>query len=372
MRTTLHILHTDFDYNPQQLVDIFGRIFADHLRQLGVSEPIGPRIKAQYNERGKTASWRAVCKTDLSAQEIANRETIKVKIRDAERSLNTPVPKPTAPKRNAPAPERNTPPTTVPRHTPDSQPSLLFTRSLPLSKQTPIALWAPEDPPRPKRRKLIHARQNVTARRHDTARRVVATDTLATPPTTAKKQVLQADKFSFARIHGTALQLSADQVAKTKEHISPVGANEAHPPLPGLFFRYWTKDSTEPSHNSDAGFVARKYFGRVTVQQSPAPCNVLDWTDIFYHIDRIGIEMEFESPYISVSNSLIWILRLALREAIDGHANGMVSVIDPELVGRKRCFYVPPFHRELKKRYQFTSGSWRYQGTHEWVVWKEV
>jgi hypothetical protein len=174
------------------------------------------------------------------------------------------------------------------------------------------------------------------------------------------------------RTQGTNLDLSPKKIASASQPLIPVPERLAHPPLSGLLYRYWVKNHNEP-HNSEAGFTARKFTGKVTIAQDPPHCSALCWTDVFYHIDRSGKTAGYLSPFISVSNALWWTLRLALKERrVNGATSARISVIDASALDQRGVYHVTPYHLELKKKYIFTEGSWFYNGFHEHICYKDI
>lgn len=96
-----------------------------------------------------------------------------------------------------------------------------------------------------------------------------------------------------------------------------------HPPLSGLFFRYFDSESVSQL-NSNGEFVAGRY-ARLNI--APAPPPSLDdpqryfWADLYLHINREPVH----TPFLSMSNHLFWILRLALKKSDRGIKDGKVS-----------------------------------------------
>jgi hypothetical protein len=67
-------------------------------------------------------------------------------------------------------------------------------------------------------------------------------------------------------------------------------------------------------------------------------------TDLTYlqHIDPLGKESGFDSPLVSVSSQLWWIVRLALKEMNNGAVNGRISVIDAGAMDPRSVFHALP------------------------------
>jgi hypothetical protein len=73
-----------------------------------------------------------------------------------------------------------------------------------------------------------------------------------------------------------------------------------------------------------------------------------------------------------MSNCLIWIMRLAYREAQSGTRDGKVTLISPAHLDRKRVFHLLPFTRQLRTTYLMDDGSWPYGAKHEVLAWHEI
>ncbi|KAF7187434.1 hypothetical protein HII31_11323 [Pseudocercospora fuligena] len=401
MRVFLHVLHTDFTYSKAQNAIIFRSVFADDVQQYGATnERLQVIITAQVRERNQMRAkvWINICRTSLDAAELERRERFRALIQAAATSskghgtcrtelgpsstVSALRPQIKASKataaRSSPVPETVLPPR--------NDETLQAKPPMPLSKQAPIGVWAPQSPPdededelcsAAPQSKLLNTGFNARALVPVIARQQSVRTKLSLPATSSQRQrisvnVASAQKVHFTQTHGTVINITPKKLAQITKDLVPVSAQEAHPLMSGLVFRYWAEDGSS-GLNSENGFTARKYANRVNFNQPPPLCTSLDWSDLFYHIDRIGIQKEFESPFISVSNSLIWIIRLALKEIDDKPGcKGRISVIDARGLARGSLYYVPPYHREMKKSFEFTAGSWRYAGTHEFIVWKEI
>lgn len=175
---------------------------------------------------------------------------------------------------------------------------------------------------------------------------------------------------TFQQTTGLTVRISSKNLEKTYGNLDPIPDAQAHPvrTRTGLFFRYTDAD-VEP-FDSKAGFVARRYRGRVKMYQEPPA--TLDWTDVFHHVDPTGKTIGYDSPYVSVSDVFWWTYRLALKEMERGVSNGQISVVDAAALDPRGVYHLLPYHRQLKKKHEFTRGAWNYAGTHEYLCWKEI
>lgn len=246
----------------------------------------------------------------------------------------------------------------------------------PLSRRSAVGTWNPDDDsenegPTPKRRKTpfhVCASPSTPRVRSVDHRRAIPTS-VQTPQ---KQKRPTAPKVGFQQAHGTVIQWTPQKIAKAQEDLPEVLGAEAHPPMNGLLFRYFIDDPKEP-RNSKNGFIARKYGkAKVNFNQPPPPCNKLDWEEVFYHIDRSGKTIEWPSIFVSTSNNLLWTLQKARKELKQHPDTLRIAVIDAHSLDRKSVYHVRPYHRRLVKKGEFTDGSWRYAGTHEFLVHKKI
>ncbi|EME87268.1 uncharacterized protein MYCFIDRAFT_75134 [Pseudocercospora fijiensis CIRAD86] len=341
MRVFLHVLYTDFTYSKSENAIIFSSVFGDEVRQHGATnDRLQVLMTAQIRERNQMRAkiWVDICRTSLDAAELERRERFRAKIQEIA---------PSSKGHSTRRPQLGTSCTT-----PALRPPSKASRAIDPTSRALVPVIRRQQPVQNRNRITSLAKQ--------------------TPSPKRSNNVTAVQKVQFTQFHGNVIDVTPKNRAQITKDLIPVQAQEAHPLMGGLVFRYWAKDRSS-GINSENGFVARKYANRVIFPQPPPSCTSLDWTELFYHIDRIGIQEKFESPYISVSNSMIWTIRLALREIEDNPGcQGRISVIDASSLARGSLYYVPPYHREMKKSFEFTAGSWRYAGTHEFIVWKEI
>ncbi|KAK3669326.1 hypothetical protein LTR78_010788 [Recurvomyces mirabilis] len=79
-----------------------------------------------------------------------------------------------------------------------------------------------------------------------------------------------------------------------------------------------------------------------------------------------------ETPFVSTSNLLVWILRLALNEAKEGRRDGQITVINGSRLERKHVYHALPMHRELCEKRAFEKGAWKYPGSHKFMVYHKI
>lgn len=60
-------------------------------------------------------------------------------------------------------------------------------------------------------------------------------------------------------------------------------------------------------------------------------------TDTKFSMDR---RME-KNPWISTCNKLVWIVQLAIKEAMKGASKGRIAIIDPAVIGKAAIFWAP-------------------------------
>lgn len=87
------------------------------------------------------------------------------------------------------------------------------------------------------------------------------------------------------------------------------------------------------------------------------------------HINRNPVS----SPFISVSISLFWVIREALKRQTRGNQGVRVVIINAEVADTTtRAYFVPPYTSELRNKGVFTKGAQRYRGSHEFVLWSHI
>lgn len=88
------------------------------------------------------------------------------------------------------------------------------------------------------------------------------------------------------------------------------------------------------------------------------------------HLNRNPVS----SPFISVSTTLFWVIRQALKQKANGKCrNPRITIIDAQVASvGSRAFYVPPYHQQLRNKKVFTKFAWTYRGTHEWLIYAHI
>ncbi|KAK5703930.1 hypothetical protein LTR97_002943 [Elasticomyces elasticus] len=168
---------------------------------------------------------------------------------------------------------------------------------------------------------------------------------------------------------GYTVRLTPKEYAKTQGGQLPVPDSKAHPlPTGSLLFRYWDENSQCPI--KDGGLKAKRFAVR-HLAPPPLPKSdsvYFDWNDLHAHLNRDKTETSF----VSTSNCLVWVLRLALKEAKRGVQGGRIAIIDGDRLPKDQVLHAAPFLRELRKTFSFTDGAWRYPATHEFVVYAKI
>ncbi|GAB7353640.1 hypothetical protein MBLNU459_g4052t2 [Dothideomycetes sp. NU459] len=161
--------------------------------------------------------------------------------------------------------------------------------------------------------------------------------------------------------------LIGPNVIQTYRYV-PVTAEEAHPPLPALLYRY--SDEKSYGVNDSQGFVASAL---AYIQGGCPPPPSAEDPNIFWFFENHLNRNPVSSPFISVSFSLFWVVRQALKQAAKGVRCGRITIINAQVAGAgNRAFFVPPFHQQLKNKKVFTRYAWTYRGSHEFVIWGAI
>ncbi|KAK4547132.1 hypothetical protein LTR36_001353 [Oleoguttula mirabilis] len=167
---------------------------------------------------------------------------------------------------------------------------------------------------------------------------------------------------------GYSMYLTPSEYEETEKDLVPPTEAAAHPPASALLFRYWTDASQ--SKLIQGQFKAGRFR---TINIAPPPLPKLGsphfpLSDFFMHLNR----NEVASPFISTSNFLLWIVRLAAKKAASGVTGGFISIIDATQLEERNVFHVPPFHASLCKKRPFERGAHYYHGSHEFMVYHEI
>lgn len=389
MKYALYTLDSHHHLSAAQVTAVFKRIFEREVSEWVVTdERLQFLIKTHLYE-GKTQrsrQWRDIYSTATKPEDIASRRVVEAMIQQTMSSMDKMPAVPAAATTTTATTTTTTTGTTGIAHSsrhPNSRSPYNTSAApktpvpAPLSKQAPIGSWDPaltddDDDiiavaPSPKRRRITS-----TIQHHPSADLSRQSRSVRTPQKRVKRP--SVPKVGFLQAHGTLIQWPRDKIEKAKHDLPEVPEVEAHPPQNGLLFRYYREDTIGSElRNSRNGFVARKFeFAKVDFNQPPPLCNQLDWVDVFYHIDRSGKKIDWPSVFVSTSNSLLWTLQKALKELNKNPGSIRISVIDAYVLDRKSVYHVLPYHRRLQLKGEFTDGSWRYPGTHEFLVYKRI
>ncbi|CAK1367151.1 hypothetical protein CB0940_10470 [Cercospora beticola] len=412
MQVTLHLLSTEFNLAGQNRADAFNTVFAKELAASGVVGGARPHVLyAQYYMRtkpDKAKCWLTICAEPTTQEEFDQREGLRGRIRQAMQNGSQAVQKGGQPKVSKATPRMVRVASSAPVHE-ETSVEVTF-RQLPLTPPSKVARPAPvqrdapsvASPPQKKRRVLpeqeahqlatpvtpavqqpefavSRARSKTTSalvpviNRSETLQQAL----LPSPTTVSRKFRKQSaiskprtptKKFEYWRNDGSKPRMSERRLEGLQQQVVPIPRDAAHPPATGLLFRYWV-ESDQPTHNSEEGFIARKYFQSNVVHFRPPKSSDVDLTDVFNHMDR---KLK-DTPFVSTCNRLVWSLRLALSEMRKGVRNGRITLIDPSKLDKRAVFWARPFHDELtQKMAPWSNGAQRYCGTYEFLVWGAI
>ncbi|KAF3931564.1 hypothetical protein ABW19_dt0208583 [Dactylella cylindrospora] len=133
-----------------------------------------------------------------------------------------------------------------------------------------------------------------------------------------------------------------------------------------LFFRY--TDDQSFGYNSPNLMRAGLY--RDIEMEVPEPPEIGD-TAFDVHAANHLNRKKIPTPMISVSNSLMWVLRKAnLSRKWANATNGRIAVIDPRYL--KKTYHVSDFIKGLCKRQPMIPAAHRYGGHYDILVWAEI
>lgn len=147
---------------------------------------------------------------------------------------------------------------------------------------------------------------------------------------------------------------------------------EAQGNIPTVFYRVYHDDSQ--GRNGPDGFISG-LFKHMHGGGFPPPPPFSDprvLYDVLYHMDR----KEIPSPFISVSITLNWVIRMALQAMKDGRQNVRVAVVDATIAAKgKAAFYAKAYHKSLcttDAAKPFRGLNWMYSGSHEYLIWANI
>ncbi|KAK4912392.1 hypothetical protein LTR49_019109 [Elasticomyces elasticus] len=341
MRSVVWLMRNPPKLDPPARTAVFNLMFKDDLASMGLPDGVdAKRLDGQYQERTKAKrakTWAPIITPSHS--EAALREALQVRIQKAAESLE----------------ERD-----IAGQTPADVTAAtlgMITRKRTRTNDSAARVDASDTPTPSKKRSVVSV--------------VIAgpsTPTVGNMVKRAKQPREHATK-RFTTVGGHSHWITPEEYVETQKPLIPVTKEDAFPPLTGsLLFRYWDSKSQCPL--VDGGFKSNRFAKR---NLTPPPLPELDsiyfpWDDILAHLDH----GETESPFISTSNYLVWVLRLALKQAARGARDGRITIIDSSRLPRKDVLHITPFHNELVKKRLFTNGAWRYPGTHEFIVYTKI
>ncbi|KAK6435148.1 hypothetical protein LTR95_008673 [Oleoguttula sp. CCFEE 5521] len=184
--------------------------------------------------------------------------------------------------------------------------------------------------------------------------------------TIQRKKAREGANVEYKRYDGTRLWLYQDEADVAILDLVAPSEESVRPPLPPLLFRYWDKNSQ--GLNSKDRFVCGRYKNAMT-RPRPAPAvSDLEWNDVAWHMDH----RTENTPFISTSSMLVWVLKKAMKGYKAGERTGHISVIDASKLDQEACYWVPPLHATLKKQKMFRKGGFNYVGSAEHLVWHEI
>jgi len=339
MRTAIWLMWPYLKLDRPTRTGIFNSMFSEQLESMGLTQGVTHgRLDVQYYEHQKPhGPWRSLL--DPQSSEIARRERENMldRILGAAAQLSISITR-------VPVDQQIALPVLALEAIPTAK-----KRSTDAEDQTAIAA--------PRKRRLTSVKAMITSE----GPALPPSDPLKTPkPGSASRTELYTDEA------GCSVWLSPLDFVKTHEVLQPVSWQEAHPPQSGgLLFRYWNETSQCPLING--GFKAKRFANR---HLAPPPLPESDsvyfpWDDLHAHLNRDKTETRF----ISTTNYLPWVVRLAIKEANRGKLDGRITMIDSSRLQPSQILHVPPFHKELRKKYAFTNAAWCYHGNHEFVVY---
>jgi hypothetical protein len=141
---------------------------------------------------------------------------------------------------------------------------------------------------------------------------------------------------------------------------------------PGLLFRTFSCQSTEESAQN----LRARDFMDVDMPIPSPPSN-----DDAYFWHRVGVHYrrtESGSPFLSTSNSLLWVVHKAIKQNqeqdLASHlVNINIMVLDPTIIKSTTDIFVGrSMYRECKHRGLIRQAHLRYQSACEYLVWAEI
>ncbi|KAK4507903.1 hypothetical protein PRZ48_001638 [Zasmidium cellare] len=333
LKLCLHLMHTDFDIQRAQRVQVFNIVFERYLTGCGLTEGAASNtIESQYGERRKptTRDWPSICQPPTTTADFEAREVLTERIRDALSTLKS-----TGGRR--PAKSTRVTPATAPERSRRAS-----AVAGPSTFRAAVAEASYQPPATPSRASRTSAMVVISTPTSKAIAAQLPTPTKSKSKSPRKRQD-PSPKVAVPRYDGSTFAVSPEVAAKVGTEVKQVPQLVAHPPLPALLFR--SVVSVTLKKNSEKGFWARKYY-KCNVRPSQPPKSIhLDMADVF---------------------------KLLIKELNVNEESGRLSVIDTSKLDRRAVFYARPFHDEICKVYAFSNGAHRYKGTYEYLVWRDV
>ncbi|KAK3695891.1 hypothetical protein LTR37_018296 [Vermiconidia calcicola] len=381
----LDILNRDFKLTPAAKTAIFANVFEDHVRQCGLQGVKKTQLSAQWGERNKPGAWHlfAMRQQADSLEATLRRDIMKERIANAAHQLgdnvslgtNTQLVQPasglaTPPassikrKRNqrTPAGRTSTPVYNDLDSTSQPRKRVRHLSAVVIPQQNSIAQTSP--PATPRTRKALQAPP--TLRTPQTPK---SSDASKTRRSRAKSARAGRTTIWHQIRPGVGAWLTPEEAEEVKLPLVYPSEHRAHPCHTGLFYRLWDDNSQSPL-DENGEFVAGQFKSMPLIPPPPPPtARFPAWNSIAAHLNRDPVH----TCWISVSNHLVWIIRVALVEARRGSKKS-ICVIDPQAIAhaRRNVFHAQPFHDALSKKRCFTDGAFWYHGQHEFLIYHKI
>lgn len=230
LKLCLHLLHTEFDLQRLQRVQVFNVVFERYLTSCGLSDgTTSNTIQSQYAERFKSAArdWASICQPPATTQDSEDRQALKARIHDALSTLES---------LNAP---RSTLPTQQHSHSGSrhSRPAATVTNLATTTRsgfREAFAEATYHPPSTPER--VTQPSAVVVIPKGPT---IIRSTQLPTPSKSKSPRSRQprSPKVAYKRNDGSTILISPRTFKAIEKRVQPVPEWKAHPPLPGLLFR---------------------------------------------------------------------------------------------------------------------------------------
>jgi hypothetical protein len=399
MLVCVHLLNTEHNISPDVRAVTFNAIYLAELAAMGLPNGTSKGcLTSQYAMRrrlNEAHAWRSVLAAPTTAGEEALRDEIRSSIADALALSQTQVATPSTPARARPqdpstpplssiksrtrkraAPSAHTasdgPGTGVDEDGFESLPSKRTRR--PTQKVSTAVPITPESATRSRTGNRLNLSPFQHAAVEPRTPHLASQQSMSPNSQTSnlqKKKARPGADHQYARSGRTTVHLTAAEMAHTKPNLVSVVERLGKPQLPPLLFRYFDIESHGINMpDTPEGFICGR-FKDSYVDVRPAPLNAdIEWNDMAWHLDHTPNS----SPYVSMSNSGVWVVRKAMisartprKDGEEGSKGGRISVIDTSFLQASNVYWVPPFHKSLSMKKPFHKGGFNYMGSHEHV-----